>query len=183
MAKPEHLAARCLPLKRWGMAAAAGLCICALWFAYLDRDGCWLYWRGVRGLALFIFPCLWLTLLFGFRTKGRPVLIAISVIGFLFWPYVINSPKVFPAESSTVATLRHLRSILESYKMGRSSGYPRTLPHIDSREILSGAYRFEYLPFVSANEMNVYPSKTSTPLLWMREELHHRARRSPLLDT
>ncbi len=147
--------------KRWGVAAAASAGVCVLWFAYLDRDGCWLYLRGTRGLTVFIFPWLWLLLLFGFKVKGKLALVALTLVGLLFWPH-IDSVAFAAAESSAVATLREMHSALESSKS--KSSYPRTLPTIDYSYLLRSTYRFEYAPSVAADgTIHTYIIKT-TPL-------------------
>lgn len=151
MASPEHLPSSSRPGKRWGVAATASACICVLWFAYLNRDGCWFYLRGMRGLTVFVFPWLWLLLIFGFRMKGRLVLVVLTLFGLLFWPH-IDSVRFAAAESSAVATLRQFRSTLESYKVQqRQPSYPRTLPNVEPAYPLRSTYRFEYVPSVSAN--------------------------------
>ena len=134
--------------KRWGVAAAAGAGVCVLWSGYLNRDGCWLYLRGARGLTAFLFPWLWLLLLFGFKAGGKFVLVALTLIGLLFWPH-IDSVAFAAAESSAVATLRQMHSALESSKT--KSSYPRTLPTIDFLYPPRRTYRFEYVPSVSTN--------------------------------
>jgi hypothetical protein len=90
-------------------------------------------------------------LLFGFKMKARFILVGLTLIGLLFWPH---SDRLFvaAAESSAVATLRQLRSTLESRKVEQQQpSYPRTLPHIDSAYPLRSTYRFEYVPSFSAN--------------------------------
>ena len=131
--------------KRWGVAAAASASVCILWFAYLNRDGCWLYVRGTDGLILFLFPWLWLVLLFGFKVRGKLALVALTLLGLLFWPH-IDSVAFAAAESRTVATLRQMHLVLESSRTNNS--YPRRLPTIDSLYSLGSAYRFEYVPSV-----------------------------------
>jgi hypothetical protein len=136
---------------RWGVAAAASAFICVLWFAYLNRDGCWFHFRGARGLIVFVFPWLWLMLLFGFPMKARFVLIALTLFGLFFW----QPPDSFPAaaaESRAVTTLRQLCSELESLRVGqKQTSYPRTLPNTDFAYPVQRAYRFKYVPSFSAN--------------------------------
>ena len=147
--------------KRWGVAAAASAGVCVVWFAYLNRDGCWLYLRGTRGLTVFLFPWLWLLLLFGFKARGKLALVALTLLGLLFWPH-IDSVAFAAAESSAVATLRQMHSALESSKI--KSSYPRTLPTIDFSYPLRSTYRFEYVPSVSTDgTVHAYIIK-ATPL-------------------
>jgi hypothetical protein len=128
------------------VAAAASAGVCVLWFAYLDRDGCWLYLRWERGLTVFLFPWVWLLLLFGFKARGKLALLALILLGLLFWPH-IDSVTCAAAESSAVATLRQMHSALESSKT--KSSYPRMFPSIDSSYPLRSTYWFEYVPSVS----------------------------------
>ena len=149
MTGPKRLPKSAHSSKRWGLAAVATAVVCLLWFAYLNRDGCWFYWHGWRGSSVFIAPWLWLTLLVGLKMKGRIVLLAVSVMGLLFLPH-IDIAHVAAAESSAVGTLRQLHSALESYKTGQQlQSYPRTLPQIQSSYPLMSAYHFEYVPSVS----------------------------------
>ena len=159
----EHLPSSSHSRKRWGLAAAASACICVLWLAYLNWDGCWFYWNRLRGMAGFAFLWLWLLLLFGLKMKGRFVFVAFTLL-FVFFSQVENS-HVAAAESSAVATLREYRSALESYKVEqRQASYPRTLPNIVSAYPLRRAYHFEYTPSVSANgAIDAYVIK-ATPL-------------------
>jgi hypothetical protein len=150
--------------KRWGVAAAASTCICFAWFAYLNRDGCWFYLRGTRGLTVFVLPWLWLLLMFGFRMKGRIVLVFFPLLGVLFWPH-IDTVSFAAAESSAIATLRQLHSAVEAHKVEQQrSIYPRTLPEIEPAYPLWSAYRFEYIPSVSANGTIDAYIITATPL-------------------
>ena|SRR6267154_1768133 len=103
MAVPEHIPSSLPVGKRWGVAATASACLCVTWFAYLNRDGCWFYLRGTRGLTVFVSPWLWLLLMFGFRMKGRLVLFVLTLFGLLFWPHV-DTFRFAAAESSAVAT-------------------------------------------------------------------------------
>jgi hypothetical protein len=136
--------------RRWGVAAATSTCICVLWFAYLNRDGCWLYFRGTGGLIVFVLPWLWLMLLFGLRMKARLVLGGLTLVGLIFLPQYDTFPGA-AAEVCAVVTLRQLRSRLESYRVGEQEpSYPRTLPNVDSCRLRS-AYRFHYVPSFSAN--------------------------------
>jgi len=122
-----------------------------LWFGYLNSDGCWFYLRGTRGLTVFVFPWLWLCLMFGLRIKGRLVLVILTLIGLLFWPHNDSVPFA-AAESSAVATLRQFRSALESYKAQQQEpSYPRTLPYTEPAYPLRSTYRFQHVPSVSAN--------------------------------
>jgi hypothetical protein len=163
-AVPEHLSINLRGAKRWGVAAAAGACTCFAWFAYLNRDGCWFYLRGTRGLTVFVLPWLWLLLMFGFRMKGRIVLVFLTLLGVLFWPH-IDTVSFAAAESSAVATLRQLRSTVESHEVEQQHPrYPRTLPEMEPAYPLWNAYRFEYVPSVSANgTIDAYIIK-ATPL-------------------
>ncbi len=148
-------------LKRWGVAAAAGAGVCVLCFGYLNRDGCWLYLRGARGLTVFLFPWLWLSLLFRFKAEEKFVLVALTLIGLLFWPH-IDSVAFVAAESSAVANLRQMHSALESSKT--KSSYPRTLPTIHFPYPLRRTYGFEYVPSVSTTgTVHAYIIK-ATPL-------------------
>ncbi len=163
MVVPEHLPTSSRAGKRWGAAAASSAGICALWFAYLDRDGCWLYWHGTRGLGVFTFPLLWLALLFGFRMKGRFALVALTLLGLLFWPHV-DTLHAAAAESRAVGRLRELRSALESYKIEqRQPTYPRTLPDVPGYP-LENTYRFEYFPSVSPDGTIVAYVIKATPV-------------------
>jgi hypothetical protein len=136
--------------KRWGVAAALSVGICVLWFVYVNWDGCWLYLRGVRGLVVLVLPCLWLLLLFGFRMKGRVVLLTLTLLGLIIWPPT-EVVHVAAAEVSAVGRLRELRSALESHKAkDRESGYPDTLPTVGSAYPLQRLYRFEYAPSFSS---------------------------------
>src|SRR5260370_30290965 len=103
MVIPEHLPTSSRARKRWAVAAAASACICALWFAYVNRDGCWFYWNRAPGLTGFALLWLWLLLLFGLRMKGRFVLVAFTLV-ILFFSQVETSP-VPAAESSALGTL------------------------------------------------------------------------------
>jgi hypothetical protein len=151
MTVPEHFSSNLRRGKRWGVAVAASACICLVWFAYLNRNGCWLYLRGTRGLTVFVFPWIWLLLMFGFRTRGRLVLVVLTLFGLLFWPHV-DTVSIAAAESTAVATLRQLRAALESRKVEHQHpSYLRTLPNIEPEYPLRRAYRFEYVPSVSAN--------------------------------
>jgi hypothetical protein len=160
---PEHLPGSSRSRRRWGLAAVASAGVCALWFAYLNWDGCWFYWSRARGLAGFALLWLWLLLLFGLKMKGRFVFVAFTLLVLFFSQ--VESSHVAAAESSAVATLREYRSDLESYgvKQQRPS-YPRTLPNIMSLYPLRRAYRFEYTPSISADgTINAYVVK-ATPL-------------------
>ena len=138
-------------VKRWGVAAAASVSVCGLWFAYLNWDGCWLFLRGTRGLITFVPFCLWLLLLLGFRVMGRLVLIALTLVGLVFLPH-IHGVRVAAAEVSAVGRLRELHSALESYKMENGpSSYPEGLPSVGSAYPLQRTYRFEYVPSRSPN--------------------------------
>lgn len=161
---PKHLSRGERRGKRWGIAAAASTCICLLWFAYLNRDGCWLYFRGARGLFVFSFPWLWLLLMLGLRIRGRLVLAVLTLFGLLLWPQV-DTIKFAAAESSAVATLRQLSSTLESNKVGEQHpSYSRTLPSIEHVYPLWRVYRFEYVPTVSSDGTVDAYVITATPL-------------------
>src|SRR6266496_354321 len=150
MAIPKHLPSSSRAGKRWGLAAASSACICVLWFAYLDRDGCWLHLHGTRGLTVFAFPWLWLVLLFGLKMNGRFSLVALTLLALLFWPHV-DTAHAAAAESRAVGTLRQLRSALESYKVEQhQAAYPRTLPNMSAYPF-QNTYRFEYSPSVSSD--------------------------------
>jgi hypothetical protein len=146
----EHLPGESRATKRWTVAAVVSACVCALWFAYVNRDGCWFYWNRTRGLTGFALLWLWLLLLFGLRLKGRFVLVAFTL--FILYFSQIESSHVAAAESSAVGTLREYRSAIESDKVERRhSSYPPTLPNIVSAYPLRRAYRFQYTPSVSAS--------------------------------
>jgi hypothetical protein len=148
-------------LQRWAVAAGASLSVCGLWFAYLNRDGCWLYWNGPWRLTIFVFPCLWLLLLFGLNMKGRLGLVAISLLSTLFFPHIDTVSKVTLEEVRAVGTLRKMWSVLESQK-GQS--YPLRLPHTDSAYPFGSTYRFEYVPSVPANRRADNYIVKATPL-------------------
>lgn len=135
------------PLRRWLWGVASSTVVCALWFAYINWDGCWLYWRGAGALFLFVVPWLWLVLFFGFRLKGRIVLLAtalvVGLIGILVMPHV-DSARVPAIESNAVGLLRTLRSSLEASKSAQ--GYPQVLPRVPYQYGVEKFYRFEYLP-------------------------------------
>jgi hypothetical protein len=135
------------PAKRWLWAAALSVGICMLGFSYVNRDGCWLILRGPRiALTIFFFPWLWLLLLLGFKTKGRTILIAFTIVGALFWP-TVDSSYIAVAESSTIGRLRQVQATLEIYKEGhKEQGYPQNLPNLTSSYPVEKAYRFVYVP-------------------------------------
>jgi hypothetical protein len=135
------------PAKRWFWAATLSAGICLLCFSYLNRDGCWLVLRGLRiVLTIFFFPWLWLLLLFGFKTKGRIILIAFTIVGALLWPTVETS-YVGAAESNAVGRLRQLHAALETYKVEhKEQRYPQNLPNLTSSYPVEKAYRFVYVP-------------------------------------
>jgi hypothetical protein len=70
MTTSDPIPRRTRHVKRWGVAAAASVSVCGLWFAYLNWDGCWFFLRGTRGLITFVPFCVWLLLFFGFRVMG-----------------------------------------------------------------------------------------------------------------
>jgi hypothetical protein len=138
-------------MRRWGIAFATSMVICLLYLAYLDRDGCWFYWRGVKGLIALVFPFLWLTLLFGLRLRWRIVLLAATLMGVLLLPHV-DGPRFAAQESSAVATLRQWHATLESFKVSQpKKSYPQALPERPSFYDFAEAYRFDYTPSVSAD--------------------------------
>src|SRR5262249_2546839 len=129
-----------------------------------NRDGCWLYLRGIAGVAVFVFPCLWLALLFGLKNRGRLVLVTLTVFGLLFWPPIETVPAA-AAESRTAGTLRQLNAALESDRSRHQlPSYPRTLPHIDPGNMMPSTYRFEYVPAASANGITGSYVIQATPL-------------------
>jgi len=151
MAVAEESPSRTPAIKRWGIAGAASVCICLPWFTYLNRDGCWLYWRGTRGVIVFASLYLWLFLLFGFKKTGRAVLTGVTLVGLFFYPPG-HAHEVAAAESITASTLRQLHSDLESYKAKhQGQTYPRTLPNIETSRVIPSTYRFEYVPSVAEN--------------------------------
>ncbi len=135
------------PAKRWFWAAAVSAGICVLWFSYVNRDGCWLTLRGPRiALTIFFFPWLWLLFLLGFKTKGRMILLALTIVGVLFWP-TVDSSYVGMAEASAVRRLLQLQAALESYKVDhKEQGYPQSLPNLISSYPVEKVYRFAYVP-------------------------------------
>jgi hypothetical protein len=102
--------------------------------------------------------------MFGLGPRGRITLIVLTLVGMLFWPHV-DTLRVAAAESNAVATLRQLRSALESNKVDRQQpGYPQTLPNIEHAYPLQNPYRFEYVPtFSSKGTIDTYVIK-ATPL-------------------
>ena len=164
MALPKQLFSELHSGKRWGLAATASACICLLWFAYLDRDGCWFYWRGTSALTIFVFPWLWFLALFGLKTKGRLILVVCTLLGSVFLPPV-HTVHIVAAESSAVARLRSLHSDVETYRFEQHlSGYPRTLPNVEAARQVQKDYRFEYLPTVSSDGTIASYVITATPI-------------------
>ena len=149
MTTQEPLSSRTCLFRRWGLAAAVTAGICLLWFLYLNRDGCWLYWHRWHGLSFFPVAGLWLTLLIGLKMKGRIALLAISALALVFFSH-FDAANVAVAESNTVGTLRQLRAGLESYKAEHQlPSYPHSLPQVHSTYPTISAYHFEYVPSVS----------------------------------
>ena len=136
------------PAKRWFWAATLSAGICLLCFSYLNRDGCWLVLRGLRiALSLFFLPWLWLLLLLGFKTKGRMILIAVTIVGALslFWT-TVDTSYIAMAESSAVHRLLQMQAALEIYKVEhKEQGYPQNLPNLTSSYPVEKAYRFVYV--------------------------------------
>ena len=132
--------------KRWLLAAAVSACICVLWFAYLNRDGCCFYLRGTGAITILAIPWLWLMLMFGFKTTGRMVLLGFTLLGLFFMPNVMRPPATAAAEVSAIARLRELRSDLETYKARQQHSFPEMLPNVRSAFSLRSAYRFQYVP-------------------------------------
>jgi hypothetical protein len=137
------------PAKRWFWAATLSTGICLLCFNYLNRDGCWLVLRGLRiALSFFLLPWLWLFLLLGFKTKGRMILIAFTIVGALslFWT-TVDSSYIAVAESSAVHRLLQMQAALEIYKVEhKEQTYPRNLPNLTASYPAEKAYRFVYVP-------------------------------------
>lgn len=138
--------------KRWLVAAAGSVFICVLSFAYLNRDGCWLYWRGSTGITIFFLLAAWIFLLFGLHWRGR-VLLLLALFGVvLVWPTDIFWVHHAAAESGAVAGLRSLRSALENARtLQPTNGYLQALPITQQSSILHTdsfhpAYRYDYLP-------------------------------------
>jgi hypothetical protein len=110
MTVPEHFSSNLRRGKSWGVAVAASASICLV--CILNRNGCWLYSRGTRWLTVFVFPWVWLLLMFGFRTRGRLVLVVLTLFGRFFWSHV-DTVSIVAADSTAVATLRQLRAALD----------------------------------------------------------------------
>jgi hypothetical protein len=137
------------PAKRWFWAATLSAGICLLCFSYLNRDGCWLVLRGLRiALSLFFLPWLWLLLLLGFKTKGRMILIAFTIVGALaLFRTTVDSSYIGVAESSAIHRLFQMQAALETYKVEhKEQGYPQNLPNLTSSYPVEKAYRFVYAP-------------------------------------
>src|SRR6266404_6256891 len=113
MTTSDHIPRRTRHVKRWGVAVAASVSVCGLWFAYLNWDGCWFFLRGTRGLITLVPFCVWLLLLFGFRVMGRLVLIALTLVGLVFSPHIFGVHFGAAAEVSAVGRLSELHSALE----------------------------------------------------------------------
>ncbi len=152
------------PAKRWFWAAALSASVCVLWFSYVNRDGCWLNLRGLRtALTFFLFPWLWLLLLLGFKTKGRMILIAFTIVGALLWP-TVDTSYVAAAESNAVGRLLQLQAALEIYKVEhKEQGYPQNLPNLTSSYPVEKTYRFVYVPSRSDGTITSYLIQ-ATPL-------------------
>ena len=164
MTAPEQLDVRSRSLKRWVLAAAASICLCALWFAYLNRGGCWLYFRGFQGLTAFTVPCLWFVLLFGLRMKGRIVLLGVTLVALLFLP-PNETLHVAAAESAAASQLQQMRSAIEPNRAGQKPpSCPQTLPNIQATHALARTYRFECVACAAINASNCAYALEARPL-------------------
>jgi hypothetical protein len=130
--------------RRWLLALLAGTFACLLWFAYLNRDGCWLYSRGLRGLLVFVIPWVWIVLLVGLKMKGRAVLLTLTAVGVLLWPHV-DVLHVAAAEASAVGTLRHMQTALGDLERERRA-YPDTVAELPTPFPVQRFYLFGYEP-------------------------------------
>jgi hypothetical protein len=144
-----ELRARKPQARRWLLAASGSAAICAAWFAYVNRDGCWFFWNGAVGVAIFVVPWLWLVVFFGLRLFGKIGLLVVSVVvlavtmpSFDYWPRSA-------AESSAIGTLRQLQRSLQEAKS--AAGYPSALPQEHLNSHWADFYRFEYRPQLSSN--------------------------------
>jgi len=121
--------------------------ICLLFFAYLNRDGCFLYCSGWRGVGFFLFLALWLLLFLGSRFTGRVILAGLAVLLAFVYEAGGFVGHVAAAESSAVVTLRALRNNLENAKVQHpQQGYPERLPADPPPFRFRPAYRFAYIP-------------------------------------
>jgi len=134
--------------KRWAQSAMGAVLICDFSFAYLNRNGCWLYWRGSTGITIFLLVAAWLFLLFGLRWKGRISLVLVPFAVIILWPTDIIWVHHAAAESRAVATLRNLRANLENARITQpKDGYPQVMPTVNwSLDSFHPAYRYEYVP-------------------------------------
>jgi hypothetical protein len=144
----------------WVFAATASSAACSAWFAYLNRGGCWLFRRGDFAWIIFALPWLWLVLLLGFKTRGRLVLLGITVLLVIFG--VVALPNVESwgesvQESSAVGRLRTYHDSLETFRSQHGS-YPEKLPDIPSNyRRVERFYTFVYLPsLTSKGEVSSY---------------------------
>ena len=145
-----------LSSKRWVLAAAGSILSCGLSFAYLNRNGCWVYWRGSAGITCFLFAAIVLLLLFGLRWQGRGIVLVAAILVYFF-----GGPEIFwnhnaKVESRAVATLRVLQSDLEEARTQQpTKEYPQILPDAGRPSIFSEsfhpAYRYEYVASHSAD--------------------------------
>jgi hypothetical protein len=74
------------------------------------------------------------------------ILLALTIVGVLFWP-TVDSSYVGMAEASAVRRLLQLQAALETPKVDhKEQGYPQSLPNLISSYPVEKVYRFAYVP-------------------------------------
>jgi hypothetical protein len=132
------------PRRRWLIAASVSTALCVCWFLYVNADGCWLFWRGCRAIAILSFPWVFVTLAVGLRNTGRVLLVALTLI-FAFFSATSESNYVAATESRAVGRLRSFQSALHSGKH-QHGGYPDGIPTVSMPYPVERYYRFQYTP-------------------------------------
>jgi hypothetical protein len=149
----------------WLAVTAVSLGFFLAWFAFVNRDGCWLFWHGIpTAVALFLLCWIWFAFLFGFKLKGRVVQIVVTIIAAMFLNP--HATYVATAESRAVGQLRRTQFELKEQKVDRALGYPERLAG-SSHQVFpeSKAFKLAYTPIRSTSGMvdSYVIQATSTP--------------------